>query len=115
VRKSEEELPKTWRLRAEELPEWCFALVPAGVDWIRAWEYNAAVMQSGAICYSCTVSHARPMDYTIGCRENRHARIDRMVWEGRIPDHWGRAAPLIESQRYAQPESVDYAHRGGQK
>jgi hypothetical protein len=85
------------------------------VDGVLATEYNAAVMQSGLICYSCTVSHARSMDYTIGCRENRHARIDRMVWEGRIPDHWARAAPLIETQRYSKPESVDYAHRGGQK
>ena len=86
-----------------------------GVDWIGAWEYNAAVMQSGLICYSCTVSHARSMDYIIGCRENRHARIDRMVWEGRIPDHWARAAPLIETQRYSKPESVDSVNRGGQK
>jgi hypothetical protein len=86
-----------------------------GVDWIRAWEYNAAVMQSGLICYSCTVSHARSMDYTIGCRENRHARIGRLVWEGRIPDYWERAAPLIESERYVKPESVDSVNRGGQK
>jgi hypothetical protein len=86
-----------------------------GVDWIRAWEYNAGMMPSGIICYSCTISHARSVDYTIGCRENRHARIDRMVWEGRIPDHWERAAPLIESERFVKPESVDYAHRGGQK
>ena len=85
------------------------------VDGVLATEYNAAVMQSGVICYSCTVSHARSMDYTIWCRGNHHAQIGRMVWEGRIPDYWERAAPLIESERFLKSESVDSVNRGGQK
>jgi len=65
------------------------------------------------ICYSCTVLCGRPMPHTMQCIESRHASIERRMWD--IPDHWERAAPLIESQRFVKPESVDYAHRGGQK
>ena len=72
-------------------------------------------MTPSVICYSCTVLCGRAMPHSAECIESRHASIERWVWDERIPDYWERAAPLIEAERFVKSESVDYAHRGGQK
>ena len=72
-------------------------------------------MTTSVICYSCTILCGRAMPHSAQCIESRHATFERRVWDERIPDHWERAAPLIESERFVKPESVDPIHRGGQK